>query len=232
MRIPDALRMVFWGRGFFLFLLCVSAWGFWLMGIDRVVSGNPAAGCYLDGNRTQAVTTATPVSFESLFGTNKAPMGHAMVILGETFAKGELVSYEMASGDPVGDLSAANRGLPARSCAVWFESAEFPATTYGDNAKLWLVDCCDDAAVGTLYQASAPDWNADTTWPEAFPPQEWEWDVTFEGLPAQRLRSGVMGTVVTSLGMLTVLLMFTTSALLVWREWSAWPAERSVGKSP
>ena len=75
------------------------------------------------------------------------------------YAKGEMVSYQMATGEPVGDLSAANRGLPPRSCAVWFESAEFPAT-YGISGKLWLVDCCDDAAVGTLYQASAPDWNA------------------------------------------------------------------------
>ena len=223
--------MVFWGRAFFLFLLCVSAWGFWLMGIDRVVSGNPAAGCYLDGNRTKAVTTATPVVYGALSGNTKAPTGHTVDIGDQQYAKGEMVSYRMANGDPVGDLSAANRGLPARSCALWFESAEFPAT-YGDSAKLWLVDCCDDAAVGTLYQASAPDWNADTTWPEAFPPQEWEWDVTLQGLPAQRLRSGVMGNVVTSLGMLTVLLMFLTSALLVWREWSAWPAERSVGKSP
>ena len=228
MRIPDALRMVFWGRGFFLFLLCVSAWGFWLTGIDRVVSGNPAAGCYLDGNRTQAATTATPVVYDAE-APNAAPAGHTVDIEGQQTAKGEMVSYRMANGEPVGDLSAANRGLPPRSCAVWFESAEFPAT-YGNNGKLWLVDCCDDAADGTLYQASAPDWNADTTWPEAFPPQEWEWDVTLVGLPAQRLRSGVMGNVVTSLGMLTVLLMFTTSALLVWRQWSAWPAERSVGQ--
>ena len=220
--------MVFWGRASFLFLLCVSAWIFWLTGIDRVVSGDPAAGCYLDGNRTKPVTTAQPVVFDAT-APNAAPVGHRADIGSQQYGPGEMVPYRIAHGDPVGDLSAANRGLPPGSCALWFESAEFPAA-YADSGRLWLVDCCDDEEAGTLYQASTPDWDAATTWPEAFPPQEWEWDVTFEGLPAQRLRSGVMGTVVTSLGMLTVLLMFATSGLLVWREWIAWPAERSVGQ--
>ena len=109
------------------------------------------------------MTTATPVVYDTLNGQllNAAPMGHAMVILGREIRQGRnccptgwrtatLLLWEF--------LSAANRGLPARSCAVWFESAEFPATYGVDTPKLWLVDCCDDAAVGTLYQASAPDW--------------------------------------------------------------------------
>ena len=220
--------MVFWGRASFLFLLCVSAWIFWLTGIDRVVSGDPAAGCYLDGNRTKAVTTAKPVLYHPS-APYAAPAGHTVAIGGQQYVKGEMVPYWTPDSGPAGDLSAANRGLPTGACAVWFDSSEFPAD-YQNGDRLWLVDCCDEEEAGTLYQASTPDWNAATTWPEAFPPQEWEWDVTFEGLPAQRLRSGAMGNVVTSLGMLTVLLMFVTSALLVWREWSGWPAERSVGQ--
>lgn len=226
MRISPGLRVVFWGRACFLFLLCVSAWIFWLTGIDRVVSGDSAAGCYLDGNRTKAATTARPVIYDAA-APNQAPAGHTVDVGGQRYGAGQLVPYRMADGDPVGDLSAANRGLPPGSCALWFENAEFPVT-YADNRRLWLVDCCDEEEVGTVYGAITPDWNADTTWPEAFPPEQWEWDVAFEGLPAQRLRSGAMGAVVTSLGMLAVLLMFATSALLVWREWSAWPAERSV----
>ena len=218
--------MVFWGRAFFLFLLCVSAWVFWLTGIDRVVSGNPAAGCYLDGNRTKVVTMAAPVVYDASASTG-APAGHTINIGGQQFGEGEMVVIRPATGNPIGDLSASNRGLPTGSCALWFENGEFPAD-YGDSGRLWWVNCCDAERRGTLYQATTPDWNADTTWPEAFPPEEWEWNVPFVGLPAQRLRSGVMGTVVTSLGMLTVLLLFATSALLVWREWSAWAAERSV----
>ena len=171
---------------------------------------------------------ARPIIYDAA-ASDQAPAGHTVDIGGQQYRQGEMVPYRTANDDPVGDLSAANRGLPAGSCALWFETGEFPAA-YADSGRLWLVDCCDEETAGTLYQAHDPDWNADTTWPEAFPPQQWEWDVGFEGLPTQRLRSGVMGTVVTSLGMLTVLLMFATSGLLVWREWTAWAAERSVSQ--
>ena len=221
-----AIRIVFWGRASFLFLLCISAWLLWLTGVERMVSGDAAEGCYLDGDRTRAVTTAIPVVYDSAAAADSMALaGHAISLGSDQFAPGDPIGYALADGDHEGELSGPSKGLPAGGCGLRFGDMEFPPSDYVSGGRLWLVDCCDDE--GTVYQATEPDWDEDTTWPESFPPRAWDWQVAFHGLPVQRLRSGAMGDVVTSLGMLTFLLMFLTSALLVWREWSMWAAERS-----
>ena len=246
----SAIGLLFWGRAILLAVLCITGWLWWMTGIDRVVFGDMDEGCYLDGNRTKPVTTAQPVT---LLGG-----GHTQAIAGQTMepphandpdiAKGSKVVFVYLAGSPAGDLSKGNKALPDGSCALLFDSSEFSpqvVSAYESGGRVWLVDCCgeDDPATNpdpesgitvredwSLYQAPAdgPDWTDETTWPEAFPPAQWGWDTEFEGLPAQRLRSGAMGDVVVALGGLTFFLMFVVSVALVWREVSGWPAERSM----
>ena len=192
-----------------------------------------AAGCYLDGDRTKAVTTAEMVGYDATSGV-AAVAGHAISHGGNDHEKGDDVNYSPLSGPPVGDVTRAGHGLPGGSCALMFGDGVITssvASDYTAGGRLWLVDCCDDDGIGSVYQGATPDWTGGddgTTWPEAFPPAQWGWDTEFQGLPVQRLRDGAMGDVVAALGAITFVFMFLISGFLVWREFSMWSAERGA----
>ena len=249
-----ALEVLFWGRGFFVMLVCVSAWVWWLTGMDRIVSGDMSEGCYLDGDRTKAATTVRLVNEGNLRdmqspGDKRLPaaddaipivMGMDVTAGQQSYQDGQVGWYlPPTPQDPEGQLSGAKKGLPAGACALNFTN--WPAG-YSSGNRLWLVNCCGDykptpasdgTPVWTLYQAPAPppddtgppDWTGNTNWPQAFPPAQWGWGQDFEGLPAQRLRSGIFGDVVVAVSVAMFILVLFVSAMLVWREGTMWAAE-------
>ena len=203
----------------------------------------------MDGDRTKRVTTAKMVVYDDGPNSGRAWSGHPLTHGSSVFEEGDVIGYREANVPLTYALSGPQKGLPEGGCGLVVEVPQgetFPPSDYVDaqgEGRLWWVDCCDsdnylwnaphapdENVNGRVYQATTPDWDDETTWPEAFPPREWGWDTECRALPAQRIRSGTMGGVVTSLGMLTGMLMVGTSVVLIAREWTMWAAEGSKSR--
>ena len=168
-------------RGALIGLVGIAGWAGIVAGLSNMADGATDAACYLDGDRTKKVSHAANATLDPNGGYRATAV--TSILVGQNqYAAGDTLDFNIIGTPGYLYYPGAGDSLPVGACA--YQPSGDPARMHADYAtagRLWLVDACGPVnqqtadSCKTIYQATGPDWDADTEWPQAWPQAAWEW---------------------------------------------------------